>query len=41
MDGAIVIVDDAVTVDGAVGSRDASALCGAKLGMIRDQFDDN
>jgi hypothetical protein len=38
----MVVVDDAVAVDtSAVGSRDASALCGAKIGMIRDQFDDN
>jgi hypothetical protein len=41
VDGAIVVVDDSVTVDGAVSSRDASPLRGAKLGMIRDQFDDN
>jgi hypothetical protein len=37
----MVVVDDAVAVDGAVGSRDASTLRGAKLDMIRDKFDDN
>jgi hypothetical protein len=41
VDGATVVVDDAVTVDGAVGARDASALRGAKLGIIRDKFNDN
>jgi hypothetical protein len=41
VDGAIVGVDGAVTVDGAGGSRDSSALRGTKLGMISKQCDDN
>jgi hypothetical protein len=41
MDGAMVVADDAIAVDGAIGARDASALRRAKLGMIRDKFDDN
>jgi hypothetical protein len=46
MDGAIVmdggvVMDDAVAGDGSGGSRDARTLGGTKLGMTRDQFDDN
>jgi hypothetical protein len=41
VDGVMVVVDDVIAVDGAVNSTNASALREAKLGMIRDLFDDN